>query len=133
MKGSCLCKTVAYEVKELSTSIVHCSCNTCRKAHSAAFNTAAGVKPEHFKWITGEDKLASFESSPGKNRYFCSLCGSHLVAIKDGAPYYVLRVASLDDDPLQKPSYRIWKSHEVDWLDYQPTIPEYNEWESGRE
>ncbi|MCK9396122.1 MAG: GFA family protein [Methylobacter sp.] len=31
---------------------------------------------EHFRWLKGEEKLSSFESSPGKQRYFCSMCGS---------------------------------------------------------
>lgn len=35
---------------------------------------------EHFRWLKGEEKLSSFESSPGKSRYFCSGCGSHLTA-----------------------------------------------------
>lgn len=48
MKGSCLCKTVEYEFKQLSTPIIHCSCTTCRKAHAAAFNKVAGIKPENF-------------------------------------------------------------------------------------
>ena len=132
MNGSCLCKTVTYQVTEFATPIIHCSCKTCRKAHSAAFNTAAGVKPENFTWMSGEDKLSSFESSPGKKRYFCSVCGSQLLSVKEGTPMHILRVASLDDDPLQKPSFRIWKSHEVSWLDYQADIPEYSEWQPGK-
>jgi hypothetical protein len=132
MKGSCLCKAVEYEIKQLDAPIVHCSCNTCRKAHSAAFNTAAGVRPENFTWISGEEKLSAYESSPGKKRYFCSNCGSQLLAIKEGAPFYILRVASLDDAPLSKPAFRIWKSHEVSWLDYQSDIPEYSEWQPER-
>lgn len=129
MKGSCLCKTVVYEVKALGTPIVHCSCTTCRKAHSAAFNTAVGVTPENFTWLKGESELSSYESSAGKLRYFCKHCGSHLLAIKEGSPFYILRIASLDDDPGAIPEARIWKSHEVSWLGYQSDIPEYPEWE----
>lgn len=83
MKGSCLCKAVQYQVKQLDTPIVHCSCHTCRKAHSSAFNTGAGVIPENFKWLKGEDDLSSYESSLGKKRFFCKNCGSQIVAIKE--------------------------------------------------
>jgi len=132
MKGSCLCKTVEYEIVKLDTPIVHCSCITCRKAHSAAFNTGVGVKPDHFKWLKGESELSSYESSIGKQRYFCKHCGSQILAIKEGNPFYVLRVATLDEDPGVVPEARIWKSHEVSWLNYQSNIPEYSEWEDGR-
>ncbi|HVK94148.1 MAG TPA: GFA family protein [Noviherbaspirillum sp.] len=74
MKGSCLCKAVEYEIDRLDKPIGHCHCRTCRKAHAAAFATTAGVLREHFRWIRGQEKLSSFESSPGKLRRFCSIC-----------------------------------------------------------
>lgn len=128
MKGSCLCGKVVYEVDSLATPITHCSCKTCRKAHSAAFNTSVGVLPEHFRWVQGESDVKHFESSPGKKRYFCGNCGTQLVAIKQGAPYYVLRAGSLDDDPGKRPERRIWVSHEVDWMEYRGDLAQFQEW-----
>ncbi|MBU3918276.1 GFA family protein, partial [bacterium] len=87
MKGSCLCRSIQYEIKKLNSPIEHCSCITCRKAHSAAFNTSANVKLEDFKWIKGENLLSEYESSPGKRRKFCSLCGSQILAKYDAKPY----------------------------------------------
>ncbi|MGL4997125.1 MAG: GFA family protein, partial [Deefgea sp.] len=127
IQGSCACKTVTYEVNELAGGISHCHCVTCRKAHAAAFNSAAGVKPEAFRWLTGESQLSQFESSPGKVRYFCSQCGSHLLAKKAGRPLWVLRVATLDDDPQVRPEQHIWTSHDVAWLDCE-NLPKYAEW-----
>lgn len=75
--------------------------------------------------------LKGFESSPGKLRYFCSNCGSQLVATKKGSPRLVLRVASLDEDPLCRPERKIWVSHEVPWLEYGSHIAAYAEWEPG--
>lgn len=131
MKGSCLCGAIEYEVDQLDTAIQHCSCKTCRKAHAAAFNTGAGVLRSHFRWVKGESTLSSFESSPGKKRYFCSNCGSQLVAEKDGNPRLVLRVATLDEDPAVQPEFQIWKSHEVPWLRYGGDLPAYPEWHPG--
>ena len=51
MRGSCLCGQIEYEVSRLDSPIEHCSCRYCRKAHAAAFNTAAAVKLEHFRWL----------------------------------------------------------------------------------
>jgi len=52
---------------------------------------------EHFRWLKGEEKLSAFESSPGKLRYFCSVCGSHLVAERVSQPHVIVRVATLDE------------------------------------
>ncbi|MGO4724774.1 MULTISPECIES: GFA family protein [unclassified Inquilinus] len=78
--GSCLCGAVRYEIDGLDMPVGHCHCTTCRKAHASAFTTTAGVLREHFRWIAGEDLLRDYESSAGKLRRFCSVCGTHLVA-----------------------------------------------------
>ncbi len=127
MKGSCLCKAVVYEVDSLDMPISHCHCQTCRKAHAAAFATTAGVMREHFRWLKGEDKLSSFESSPGKLRHFCSVCGSHLMAERVNLPHVIVRVATLDENPNLIPQHHIWTSHDVPWLFYKD-LPLHTEW-----
>ncbi|MDP1773933.1 MAG: GFA family protein [Methylobacter sp.] len=86
---------------------------------------------EHFRWVKGEEKLSSFESSPGKLRYFCSKCGSHLVAERVNQPHVIVRVATLDENPNVTPQAPIWTSHNVPWLEYED-IPSYPEWPPGR-
>ena len=132
MKGSCLCKAVEYEIDQLDMPIGHCSCQTCRKAHAAAFNSSAGVYHHHFRWLKGEEKLSAYESSPGKQRYFCSGCGSHLVATLNGRTHVILRVATLDDEPGQRPEVHIWKSHEVPWVAWGDALPSHAEWPPDR-
>jgi hypothetical protein len=132
MRGSCLCGNVVYEVDQLDMPIGHCHCKTCRKAHAAPFASNAGVLRAHFRWLKGEDLLSRFESSPGKFRYFCSVCGSHLVAERPQLAHVVLRVATLDDDPQARPTMHVWCSEEVPWLEDPPTTPHYNEWQPGR-
>jgi len=116
VKRSCLCGAVKYEVDQLDMPITHCHCRTCRKVHAAAFASTAGVLREHFRWTMGEEKLTAFESSPGKLRYFCSICGSHVVAERPAQPHVIVRVATLDDDPGLQPEAHIWCSHDVPWL-----------------
>jgi ADP-ribosyl-[dinitrogen reductase] hydrolase len=41
---------------------------------------------------------------------------------------FILRVATLDDDPGQRPEAQIWASDEVPWLEHGPQIPSYPEW-----
>jgi len=125
MKGSCLCGAVVYEIDRLDMPIQHCHCVTCRKAHAAAFTSTAGVNREHFRWLKGEEKLSSYQSSSGKRRYSCSVCGSHLVASREAQPNVVLRVATLDEDPHATPQGHFWTSHDVSWLEYGDTVPSY--------
>ncbi len=131
MKGSCLCGAIEYEVDSLDMPIAHCHCQTCRKAHAAPFATTAGVMREHFRWLKGEDKLSAFESSLGKLRHFCSICGSQLMAERANQPHVILRVATLDEDPLVAPQLHIWTSHDVPWLGYE-NIVVYPEWQPNR-
>ena len=131
MKGSCLCGAVEYEIDQFDMPIAHCHCRTCRKAHAAAFVSTAGVNREHFRWLKGEDKLTTFESSPGKLRFFCSVCGSHVVAERPTQAHVILRVATLDEDPGLKPAMHIWCSHDVPWLLDGEDVRCYQEWQPG--
>lgn len=130
LKGSCHCKSVRYEVERLET-LGHCHCITCRKTHSAAFNTAGRVLRKNFRWTAGEELLGDYRSSPNKSRFFCSRCGCHLMAAVDGADYVVLRAASLDDDPGMKPQRRIWRSHDAPWLFEDGEVPSFEEFPPG--
>lgn len=131
MKGSCLCGAIHYEVSALDMPIMFCHCHTCRKAHAAPFVPTAGVLRAHFCWLKGEERLASFESSPGKFRHFCSVCGTHLVAERPHQPHVILRVATLDEDPGVKPKALIWVSQDVVWLDVEGA-PAYQEWQPSK-
>lgn len=128
LKGSCLCNAIEYQLDCLDMPISHCHCHTCRKAQAAAFVSTAGVMREHFRWVKGQDKLSSFESSPGKLRHFCSVCGSHLMAERLAQPHVIIRVATLDDDPGMKPQAHIWTSHDVPWLEYEG-VARWQEWQ----
>jgi len=130
--GSCLCGAVRYEIDGLDTPVGHCHCATCRKAHASAFTTTAGVLREHFRWIAGEDLLRDYESSPGKLRRFCSVCGTHLVAERPAQPHVILRVATLDQDPGLRPAMHIWTSHDAPWLSDDGEVPRHPEWQPGR-
>jgi ADP-ribosyl-[dinitrogen reductase] hydrolase len=116
LRGSCLCGAVRYEADQLDAPIVHCHCATCRKAHAAAFNSSAGVERHHFRWTAGEDKLSRYVSSPGKNRWFCSICGSQMIAEFPNRSHVLVRVATLDHDPGVRPTVHIWTSEHAPWL-----------------
>jgi len=132
MQGSCLCGAVRYEAVALAGPIQHCSCTTCRKAHAAAFSSGAPVRHADFRWLAGEALLRFFESSPGKRRHFCSVCGSQVYTQIAGRDTLTLRVATLDTDPGQVPERHIWMSQAAPWLHDGPDVPSYPEWQPGR-
>jgi hypothetical protein len=116
IRGSCLCGAVAYEADALSGPIGHCHCRTCRKAHSAAFATTARAKRDAFHWTRGDDARRSFESTPGKLRWFCSRCGSQLMAEWTAQDEVILRIGGVDEGiDGMRPVGHIWVSHQPEW------------------
>ncbi len=78
---------------------------------------------EHFRWTAGEDRLSAYESSPGKLRCFCSMCGTQLLAERPAQQHVILPVATLDDDPGTRPAMHIWTSHDASWLTDGEDLP----------
>lgn len=127
IRGGCLCGTVAYEARALSAPPSHCHCRTCQKAHSAAFATTARVMRADFAWTRGEQALRSFESTPGKLRHFCGLCGTHMMAEWITLDQVILRIGSVDEGLDQMPVRHIWVSHQAQWDIGQDDLPRFEE------
>lgn len=127
LEGSCLCGQVAYEADTDPQPMAHCHCQTCRKTHASAFSSVMAVPRESFRWVRGEDLLCAFESSPGKFRRFCSICGSHIMAERTGEPVVLLRLGCLDTQVPDKPKVHIWRSDGTSWYDPNDIIPELPE------
>lgn len=129
LTGSCLCNQVHYTLKNGIDEIIHCHCGTCRKAHASAFSSVAKVMDADFRIDQGDELLKSFESSPGKLRYFCRNCGSQIYAKKAGTPHLVLRMGTLDDDPKAPERSHIWVSDKAPWYQINSDLPCYDEFE----
>ena len=122
LSGSCLCGTIRYEASDLGP-IGHCHCETCRKAHTAAFSSVGRVARSGFRWTQGEDALSAFQSSPGKHRYFCSRCGSQLAAAWEHEDEIILRLGCLDTDPQCQAVAHVWTSDKAPWYDITDDLP----------
>lgn len=126
IRGSCLCGKVKYEISGQPGAIVHCHCQTCRKAHGAAFSSVSAVQDTDFH-LLGDAMLKSFESSPGKHRFFCFECGTQIYAKRDNTQHIILRLGSLDDDPQVAEEKHIWVSQQASWYAIQNNLPEHDE------
>ena len=132
MKGGCLCGGVRYEVTGPFEAIGNCHCSMCRKAHGAAFVTWGLVKPTQFRWVTGEELVRHYESSPGRTRCFCRRCGSPLASAHAGAVGEVA-IGTLDGDPGARPQAHIFVASRAVWHEITDSLPQHAAWPPGFE
>lgn len=76
MKGECLCGAVKFEIKGDVPNLYQCHCSLCRRATGSSANAATFVEQENFRWMSGQDKISSFQKPTGYRSDFCSVCGS---------------------------------------------------------
>jgi hypothetical protein len=104
IEGSCLCGSARYQAETVAGPMAICHCGMCQKAHGTAFATILPVAKQGFRWLAGEEFVTHFESSPGKRRWFCSQCGSHLISTRDeNEEGLLLRAGSIDSGCDSKP------------------------------
>ena len=127
ISGSCLCGAVNYQISQDIGDIIHCHCIKCRKAHGAAFSSVAKVDDKNFS-ISGEEKLSSYQSSPGKTRCFCSSCGSQIYAKRDNTDFIILRLGTLNDESMIGSKYQeakhIWLAEKACWYELHSNLEE---------
>ena len=103
MLGGCLCGAVRFTYEgplggELGL-VTLCRCGQCRKAQGYGA-AAAPALASGFTVTAGADQIREHESSPGKKRAFCGVCGSPLYSRRDSKPEGLrLRVGALDETP----------------------------------
>jgi hypothetical protein len=128
LSGSCACGAVAFEADARPAPIAFCNCRTCRKVSGTAFGANMSVPRHSFRWLRGEDRLISYESSPGKVRRFCGTCGSAMTAERLGNPDAAVRIRlGTLNTPIDNPVYvgHIWRSEAADWFDPKQLLAEW--------
>jgi hypothetical protein len=103
LTGGCLCGGVRFTYGDVMGGelglVTVCHCSSCRKAQGYAV-AVAPVSAAAFVVTAGEAMIRQFESSPGKWRAFCSVCGSPLYSRLDATPEVLrLRLGAIDDPP----------------------------------
>ncbi|MBW4980315.1 GFA family protein [Marinobacter adhaerens] len=76
MNGECLCGEVKFEIKGYLPNLYQCHCSLCRKVTGSSANAATLVTQKDFRWLSGQDKISSFQKPTGYRSDFCSVCGS---------------------------------------------------------
>jgi hypothetical protein len=126
LQGSCLCGAVRYQVRGEPRAMYHCHCETCRKANGSSLATNMIVRAEDFEIVAGRDRLAAFESSPRKHRWFCSRCGSPIYSHADATRALVsVRCGTLDSEPEIRPSMHVYAASKAPWTEILDDLPQH--------
>lgn len=124
--GSCLCRAVKFEVTGDLAPIQVCHCGDCRKAQGSAFATNIPVATADFRFLSGEDRLKAYESSPGKERVFCADCGSPIFSRLKSKPEVVrLRAGALNEPVETKLAFHFYTASKASWWPISDGLPQY--------
>jgi hypothetical protein len=124
--GSCLCQGIKFRVSGKLGPAVFCHCRQCQKSNGTAFATTAPVRARYFEITEGRELVREYESSPGKFRAFCSICGSPLYSRRPAEPDTLrLRLGTLDDDPGRRPLVHVWTGAKAPWFDITDALPQH--------
>lgn len=126
--GSCLCGEITFTISGELDPIQVCHCSQCRKAQGSAFVTNIPVKESEFELTSGINQLKSFESSPGKQRVFCSHCGSPIYSKHVKLPGVIrVRAGTLNEDLKTRPIYHIYFDSKANWFEINDDLPKHSE------
>ncbi|MEW8888883.1 GFA family protein [Klebsiella pneumoniae] len=97
MNGSCLCGTIEFELTHKPAVFYRCHCSLCRKQSGVGYNLATLVKDSEFRWIKGENCIASWSKPTGYRTDFCNVCGSTVPNSLRDVPYVWVPVGLIDE------------------------------------
>jgi hypothetical protein len=123
-RGRCHCGRVRFVARFPSRFSAHCHCESCRRAHGAAFVTWIGFPSQQVSVVEGAELLAAHESSPGTFRKFCGACGTKLFfeSTRWAGETHVTLVAF--DDPVDRPpGGHAFTDEHVPWLPFEVPGP----------
>ena len=78
IKGSCLCGGITFSINGKPEAASHCHCRMCQKQHGAAYATYARFARSQIEYHSGQELLASYNSSADVMRRFCKVCGANV-------------------------------------------------------
>lgn len=114
ISGECFCGAVTYEVSGNLHDARSCHCSRCRKAFSSQASAYALVNEDEFVWLTGEDLLTSYVGKQGFGLQFCSVCGSTLCGLFEGAVHGVT-LGCVNGDPEIEIGQHIFVGSKATW------------------
>lgn len=124
--GGCLCGGVQFRIDSEFEPIQVCHCSQCRKAQGTPFATNSPVSTTAFELVSGGELITFFESSPGKQRAFCSRCGSPLYSKRDTLPGVLrIRVGLINEPVSARPEAHFHTASRANWWAIEDGLPQF--------
>jgi hypothetical protein len=119
LRGSCLCKSVRYEVTTPFMRFGHCYCSRCRKATGGVRSTNIAVPIAQFRWTQGENLIKRYDLPEAKSfaRQICGNCNCPVPHASRDGTRAVVPAGTLDDVPPGKPAAHGHWSSRVSWVE----------------
>jgi hypothetical protein len=119
LRGSCLCKSIRYEVTPPFLRFGHCYCSRCRKATGGVRSTNIAVVPSQFKWTQGEDLISRYDLPQARSfaRQICKQCNCPVPHPSRDGQRVIVPAGTLDDEPPAKPAAHGHWSSRVSWVE----------------
>jgi hypothetical protein len=132
-QGKCLCGKVEIKINGDISDIIHCHCSLCRKNSGTAFATNGFINSADLEVTSGENNLSKFSIKPGRNRHFCTHCGSPVYSsnVQDPSRFRI-RLGILDSDINERPISHNFVSSKANWEDLDAKLPRYDAMEPSR-
>ena len=124
ISGSCLCGGITFDVQPAAIVFMsNCHCTSCQKMTGSGCATTLQVRRSGFSWLTGEQLIASYESSPKVFRTFCSVCGSPMPQVSQLQDNVSIPAGVVSDVLDHSPQVNMWVDHSAAWMHIDQSVP----------
>lgn len=132
-RGSCLCGRHQFTASGTPAFVAHCHCVSCRRAVGAPVATYVGYPQSAVDFSAGLDAVASYASSPGVARGFCSGCGTALYYASQDYPgeLHLFRSNFANPEIFEPTAHVFFDEREADF-DVYDDLPRYGSGSSAR-
>jgi hypothetical protein len=121
--GSCLCKSVTFEITAELQPPDACHCRLCRK-QSGHYWASTDVAEADLS-IHGADQLTWYQSSAKVRRGFCKNCGAFLFWDANTKPQIAVAMGAIDPPTGTYIAEHIFVAHKGDYYDLVDDIPQH--------
>jgi hypothetical protein len=126
LSGQCACGIVEFEVNGPLITMYYCHCSACRRTTGSSFATNSAVHREHFKIISGESNLSSFNMKPEQELRFCKTCSSRICMSHTAYNNYIfIPAGAYNEDPKTEIEAHFNLESKAPWTEIHDQIPQF--------
>ena len=126
LKGSCLCGSVRFEIRNQFDHFQLCHCTQCQRTTGTAHASNLFTRPQHITWLSGEEKLVRYDV-PGRriSNRFCRDCGSRMPYLSLSGETLAVPAGSLEGKPAIDAQANIFWPERATWYDQALTATRF--------